>query len=268
MIETKQFCDDCRALKACSPLVLNITNYVAMSLSANALLSFGASPLMSSCLEEMDELVARCDALVVNIGCLDAHQIEAMRRACEVASLLSKPWVLDPVGAGASELRTKISKELASHWNPSVIRANASEIMSLAGRQARSRGADSGEDSSAALESACELALEYCTVVSVSGPVDYITDGTNVAAISNGNPMMTRHTAMGCTATALTGAFAAVADPFDAAFDAMAVMGVAGETAALKAEGPGSLAPHFLDCLYAMSVEEFAERLRYEQSAL
>lgn len=237
------------AIKEQSPLVLNITNYVAMNFSANALLAIGASPMMSFFPEEMEELVSECDALVINIGCLDSLQVEAMAIAASAAQKYGKPWVLDPVGIGASHIRKKICDELVS-LKPSIIRGNPSEIMTLAGLDATSRGVDSCRSSNDALSGAKALAISSGAVISVSGPRDYITDGNIVETVSNGSPLMSRVTAMGCTATALTAAFAAVTRPFDAAFDTMMLMGLCGEAAASKASGTGSLETIFIDELF------------------
>ena len=234
-----------------------------MSINANALLAIGASPLMSFCPEEMEEIVAISSALVVNIGCLDRQEIEAMKIAARTADHLGKPWVLDPVGAGASRIRTQTALDLIRESHPTVIRGNASEIMCLAGEEITSRGVDSSALSSDAVEGAKALALSSGAIVSVSGPVDYITDGTDVATISNGSPLMARVTAMGCTASVVTGAFiAAGEDTLLAARNAMALMGVAGERAAARAAGTGSLEMHFIDELSTFDPADYAQRIR------
>ena len=258
-----KFTEDCRLIRKTAPLIHNITNYVAMEISANALLAVGASPIMSSEPDEMEELVRASAALVVNIGCLENRQIEAMRIGAEAASRLGKPWVLDPVGAGASRLRTETSIDLLCRFHPSVVRGNASEILALCEVDAGSRGVDSIEDSLTALKYAKALAEKFKTVVSISGPTDYITDGQEVISISNGSSLMPSVTAMGCTASALTAAFLAV-DPnsLSAASCAMALMGVAGEKAAAESDGPGSLAVKFLDTLYSLDPEEAFRMIR------
>jgi hydroxyethylthiazole kinase len=234
-----------------------------MEINANALLAIGASPLMSFCPEEMEEIVGIASALVVNIGCLDMLEIEGMRIAAATAHRLGKPWVLDPVGAGASRIRTQTALSLIRDSKPTVIRGNASEIMCLAGEQIQSRGVDSSALSSDAVEGAKALALSSGAIVSVSGPVDYITDGVNVEKIGNGHPLMARVTAMGCTASAVTGAFiAAGEEPLLAARNAMALMGVAGERAAARSAGTGSLAMNFIDELSTFVPEDYAQDIR------
>lgn len=263
MIDTQRFIEDCEAVRSSSPLVHNITNYVAMNIAANALLAAGASPLMSFCPEEMDEIVKISSALAVNIGCLDKQEIEAMRLAAKAAGRYGKPWVLDPVGAGASTIRTQTALELIRNFHPTIIRGNASEIMCLAGETIKSRGVDSSASSSDAIEAAKALARESGAVVSVSGPVDYITDGQRVETIANGSPLMPKVTAMGCTATALTAAFAAVSpDPFTAALNTMALMGLAGDIAADGCTGTGTFGVRFLDALSTFDAAEQAGKIR------
>ncbi len=263
MIDLQKFTEDCLLVRARSPLVHNITNYVAMNIAANALLAVGASPLMSFCKEEMEEIVGISSSLVINIGCLDMNEIAGMRVAAATAHKLSKPWVLDPVGVGASTIRTRTAMELIEMWHPAIIRGNASEIMCLAGESIASRGVDSSNSSSDAVSAAKSLARNSGAVVSVSGETDYITDGERVETIANGSPMMAKVTAMGCTASALTGAFAAVdKDPFCAALNTMALMGVAGELALAKSRGTGSLAMNFIDELGNFDHEAAAKLIR------
>lgn len=263
MTHLGKFTEDCHLIRETAPLIHNITNYVAMELSANALLAVGASPVMSSEPAEMDDIVTACQALVINIGCLEQRQIEAMRIAASAADKQGKPWVLDPVGAGVSGLRAETAMELLKCFRPAVLRGNASEILSLCGIPAKSNGVDSIEDGKTAVRHARSLALRCGTVVSISGPIDYITDGKDVISICNGSAMMPSVTAMGCTASALTAAFLAVdKDHMSAASCAMALMGVAGEKAAATSDGPGSLAVRFIDTLYSLKPEEAFKMIR------
>lgn len=266
MLHFGSFAEDCRTIRQISPVIHNITNYVAMSISANALLAIGASPIMSSEAEEMEEIVGLSSALTVNIGCLELKQIEAMHIAAKAAQRLHRPWVLDPVGAGASRLRTETALELIARYKPTVIRGNASEIMSLAGIPARQRGVDSSEESRIASIQAVSLARKHSCIVSVSGPSDYITDGNEVISISNGSPLMPSVTAMGCTASAITAAFLAVQDDtLEAAASAMALMGLAGEQAEAISKGPGSFAVNFIDTLACLDPVQALKRLIYGQ---
>jgi len=242
-----------KKLRALSPLVHNVTNYVVMNNTANALLAIGASPAMVHAVEEVEEFVSLASSLVINIGTLSPPWIAGMRLAAARAKASGKPWAFDPVGAGATALRTRVSRELLE-IGPSAVRGNASEILALASTiQRRTRGVDSTDPSLAALTPARDLARTYDCVVVVSGPVDYVTDGDRTLEVHNGHTMMTRVTGLGCTATALVGAFLAVErDALAASAQAMAVLGIAGEMAALKSAGPGSLQMNLLDTLYKL----------------
>ena len=244
------------AVRTKSPLVHSITNYVVMNNSANALLSIGASPVMAHWKDEMEEMTAIAGALVINIGTLDTEWIEGMKAAGLAASRRGTPIVLDPVGAGATSQRTNAAWEIINLCHPTIIRGNGSEIMALVDANVKSKGGDSSASSDDALSAAKKLAAETGAVVVISGETDYITNGTDVFTVEGGNPIMTSVTGMGCTATALVGAFAAVeADTMVAATAAMAVMSLAGERAAVNARGNGSMQMHFLDELYNLTPE-------------
>jgi hydroxyethylthiazole kinase len=232
------------------PLVQNITNFVVMNTTANALLALGASPAMVHSSEEVEDFVAISRALVVNIGTLSPDWVASMKLAVARAGAAKIPWVLDPVGAGATPYRTKVSLELAAR-RPAVIRGNASEILALAGASgAAPKGVDSTASTDQALGAARALAQSMKTVVAVSGAIDVITDGTRTTSLHDGHPMMTLVTGMGCVATALIGAFCAVAPPFEAAVHGLGVLGVAGARAAEDAAGPGTLGVRILDELH------------------
>ena len=251
---------DVEAVRHRSPLVHSITNYVVMNNTANALLAIGASPVMAHWVAEMEEMTAIASALVINIGTLDDQWIEGMIAAGVAASKRGTPIVLDPVGAGATSQRTATALRIIDECKPTIIRGNGSEIMALVDASVKSKGVDSSAASSDALGAAKELALSSGAVVVISGPTDYITDGQRVETISNGNPIMTSVTGMGCTATAMVGAFAAVnPDPMEAALHAMAVMGIAGQRAAAYSKGSGSMQLNFLDELYNFSATEAAQ---------
>ncbi len=256
------------AVREQSPLVHSITNYVVMNNTANALLAVGASPIMAHSHPEMKDMVSIIGALVINIGTLDDYWVESMKIAIARAEELGKPWVLDPVGAGATPYRNKVLQELTTGFTPTVIRGNASEIMSVANVSVKTKGVDSTHQSDEALNAAVSLANALNTVVCISGATDLIVSRDSVVALSNGHPMMAKVTGMGCTATALIGAFLALnIDPFEATISAMALMGVAGELAAEKAPGPGSFQMHFLDALYSITEEQFTERLQVKEHA-
>lgn len=274
MIDSERFIQDCTAIRSQNPLIHNITNYVAMNFAANALLAVGASPLMSFYSEEMEEMVAASAAVSINLGCLDEQIIKAGEMAAGAAVRYGKPWVLDPVGAGVSRVRTLTACHLALDFHPSIIRGNAAEIAAMAaqfcdndrageimtrGRSEHQRGVDCVvNDIEWAKSVAMRLAEATGSVVVASGETDCVTDGKRVELITRGCPSMAKITAMGCSETTVCAAFTAVeSDPFYAAVGAMLLYGIAGEVAAKcrgwhSCEGhvpPGSFQTAFLDAL-------------------
>ena len=186
-----------------------------------------------------------------------------MHIAAATAEAAGKPIVLDPVGVGATTLRNKTAAALLQQYKPKIVRGNASEIKALAGEAATTKGVDATDTTEAALDAARSIAAATGGAVVVSGATDYIVSNGGEVALQNGHSLMAKVTGMGCTASALCGAFAAVVpSPAEAAFAAMAVMGVAGEIAAEKAAGPGSLQLHLLDCLYNLIADQLVERLK------
>lgn len=245
-----------------NPLVHNITNFVVMNSTANALLACGASPIMAHAPDELAEMVALAGAVVLNIGTLDAHWIAAMRLAGQHASTMAKPLVLDPVGSGATTLRTSTVKTLLTECQVSVVRGNASEILSLAG-QTSGKGVDSTDSADHAAQTACGLARELGTVLAMTGPTDFVTDGTRTVRIEGGHPLMPFVTGTGCTASALVGAFlTTTSDVLMATASALAYLSVAAEQAGAKASGPGSLQMHLLDALYQITPADLAQGCR------
>lgn len=247
-----------------SPLVLNLTNYVAMNFSANALLAVGASPIMSFYEGEMEDLTGRCDSLVINTGCLDDSFGKAAQKAAGIALESGKPWVLDPAGVGAGRKRSEFCRLLIERYKPSVIRANASEVSCLYSLLCEDietdggRGVDATVGSGETLEKAEKLAIRTGSVVSMSGETDYITDGIKVLRVDGGSDVMPMITAMGCTASALTAAFAATRNnAMEAAYHAMKLMAAAGEMAAARTRLPGSFQTEFIDALSRLGRERF-----------
>lgn len=247
-----------------SPLVHNITNHVVMNYTANAMLAAGASPVMAHALEEVADMAAIASALVINIGTLSPHWVDAMEKAMISARQKGIPIVVDPVGAGATPYRTNTVKALMQQTPPDIIRGNASEIGALTSSDISTKGVDSSQESGTSLQAAHNLRKAYGAVVVVSGQTDYIISETEEKTVSNGDIMMARVTGMGCAASALTAAFAGVNnDHAEAAFSAMAVMGIAGEMAAEKAGGPGSLQWHFLDALHNIGQDDILNRFKH-----
>ncbi len=248
-----------------SPVVHNITNYVVMNSTANALLAIGASPVMAHAEEEMVDMVNIASALVINIGTLSSEWVASMFTAARQATKRGIPVVLDPVGAGATAYRTQTARQLIEAARPAIIRGNASEIMAVHEDTKKTKGVDSTNASQDALSAAAAIHRASGAIVCISGETDYIVGGEKTVKVNNGHPLMARVTGMGCTATALCGAFAAVNGNYaEAAAQAMAVMGIVGEMAAHDAVGPGTLQVRFIDLLYTLSREDIERRLKVE----
>jgi len=247
-----------QSVKQQSPLVHNITNYVVMYNTANALLAAGASPIMAHAKSEVRDMVAIAHSLVINIGTLDEYWADAMLIAAETAHISGKPWVLDPVGAGATPFRDDVVQQLLQ-FKPTVIRGNASEIMALGKvNKITTKGVDSTAQSSEAIATAKTISARNNAVVCISGATDIIVHHEQNIFVKNGHYMMTKVTGLGCTASALVGAFVGVVvDKIEATVAAMALLGIAGELAAQKSEGPGDLQLKLLNKLYNITEDEF-----------
>lgn len=261
---------DIAAVRAQSPLVHSITNLVVINLNANVLLAAGASPVMAHAHEEVADMAGIAQSVVLNIGTLDPYWVRSMELALEVATRRGIPSVLDPVGAGATPYRNQVLEQLLDARSPTVIRGNGSEIMSTAGAAVRTRGVDSTAGAGDALGSAQQLAQRTRGVICVSGRTDHILDAQRrVARLNNGHEWMTRITGIGCSATALIGAFCAVQpDAWRATTSAMALLGVTGEIAAERAQaagqGVGSMQALLLDALQLLDQAQFEGRLKLE----
>ena len=253
------------AIRKKKPLIHNITNYVVMNYTANALLAMGASPVMAHAPEEVEEMVSIAGALVLNIGTLTDDWIASMIKAGKKASGSKTPIILDPVGSGATQLRTRSAKQIIHQTRVSVIRGNASEILSLRQAESKTKGVDSVHSVETAEDPAKILAGELESVLAVTGPTDLITDGKQVIRVLNGHPFMGYVTGTGCTATVTIGAFLSVdKDPVSAAATALAFFGLAGEVAAKNASAPGSFMIAMLDALYTITPDELMGNCKFE----
>ena len=243
-----------RQIRERKPLVHQITNYLVMNETANATLALGALPVMAHAREEVEEMVGLAGALVLNIGTLSPHWVEAMIMAGKAANATRTPVVLDPVGAGATSFRTDTAKRLLSDVDVTVLRANQGEIATLVGVAAEVRGVESISAGDDAGELARAAARNLGLVASVTGAVDHVSDGERVLAVANGHELMGAVTGTGCMASALTGCFLAAkpSEPLEAAAEALAAFGVAGEEAARDAKGPGSFHVNLYDALAAL----------------
>jgi len=268
MICGQDLWDDVLAVRERAPLVHNITNFVVMNFSANVLLALGASPVMAHAEEEVEDMAGIAQALVLNIGTLEPDWIRAMKLGMRKARSRGIPVVLDPVGAGATAYRNASLAELIEVGPATIVRGNGSEIMSVAGLSVVTRGVDSASSSEDAVAAARSLAQATGAVVCVSGANDHVIDSHGRwLTLSNGHPWMTRVTGVGCSATAMIGAFAAIQpDPWRATAAAMAYLGVVGEWAAERVlsagGGVGSYQIALIDGLQLLDADSFLSRLR------
>jgi len=256
-----------RTLRERKPLVHQITNYVVMNETANATLALGALPVMAHAREEVEEMVRLAGALVLNIGTLSPHWVEAMLLAGRAANEADVPVVLDPVGAGATTYRTETAHRILNDVGVAVLRGNAGEVATLVGVEAEVRGVESigtgGEPADLARAAAQSLDL----VASVTGPVDHVSDGRRVLAIANGHELLGAVSGTGCMSSAITGCFLAAKkeEPLAAAAEALAAFGVAGEEAARDAKGPGTFHVNLYDALAALDPDRLDERARISE---
>jgi len=253
-----------RTLRERKPLVHQITNYVVMNETANATLALGALPVMAHAPEEVEDMASVAGSLVLNIGTLSKHWIEAMLLAGKAANAAGAPVVLDPVGAGATGYRTETAQRILREVEVAVVRGNPAEVATLAGREAEIRGVESLERGGAELAGAAAAALGC--VASVTGPVDHVSDGQRTLAVENGDPLLATVSGTGCMSTAVTASFLAVrADaPLEGAAEALAAFGVAGEDAAREARGPGTFHAALYDALYALDPDTLDARARVQ----
>jgi hydroxyethylthiazole kinase len=253
-----------RQLRERKPLVHQITNYVVMNETANATLALGALPVMAHAREEVEEMVALAGALVLNIGTLSPHWVEAMVAAGKAANASGIPVVLDPVGVGATRYRTDTAKRILSEVDVTVLRGNQGEVATLVGVAAEVRGVESIGAADDAADLAWTAARELGLVASVTGVVDHASDGEHVLAVANGHELLASVTGTGCMSSAITGCFLAVKRdaPLEAAAEALAAFGVAGEDAARDAKGPGTFHVNLYDALAALDPATLDGRAR------
>ncbi len=240
-------------LRQTKPLVLCLTNHVTMDFMANCLLSLGAAPIMSEDGRELDELVQICHAVNINIGTLDRAFIERANTTVQFAEKYQKPVILDPVGAGATHVRSASSRTLLA--SADIVRGNASEIMALIDNVNGTLGVESTHPVSDAESSATLLAKTHHCIVVVSGEQDFITDGQRERYLRFGSPLMPLVTGMGCALTAVIAAFKAVIpDAYTAAYLATAYFSLCGSIASSKTDKPGSFRTLFIDELFTADI--------------
>lgn len=267
---TEEMQNTLAAIRERGPLVHCITNYVTVNDVANALLAIGASPIMADAIEETADITAISQALVLNMGTLNARTVTSMIASAVRANRLDIPVVFDPVGAGASGFRGITARGIMDQSRIAVVRGNISEVSYLAGLKAQTKGVDAAEadeENDAATIARTVAARRHCTVA-VTGAVDAISDGVRTVRISNGTPLLKRVTGTGCMTSALVGACIGTgADPFVATAAGVTCMGIAGDIAYRKAgeKGTGSFHVALIDALSLLDAETFAEYVKVEE---
>lgn len=278
-METSALRNALEALHEKAPLVHNITNYVTVNDCANALLAIGASPIMSDEPKDVVDITSICNALTLNIGTLNQQSIKAMFEAGERAATLGHQIVLDPVGAGASKLRTDTASDLLDCLPITVIRGNMSEARALSGAAATTRGVDVCPDDvvtrgnlAESVRFARELAGQTATVVAITGPIDIVADADKAYAVFNGSPLQGKITGTGCMLSCICAAYVA-ANPqalLEGTLAAVVHMGLAGEMAAKRlspAEGTGTFRAYLIDALNRMDAETLVAGAKVEELA-
>ncbi len=248
-----------------TPMVHHITNLVVTNFTANTTLAMGGSPVMAYAAEEVEEMAAVAGALVLNIGTLTPELIEAMVLAGQAANRASVPVVLDPVGNGATRLRTESTRRLLEEVEVDILRGNLSEVAGVAGKEVAIRGVDSTAEGVNGGKIALDLAAELGCTVAITGVSDFVSDGSRVFKVDNGHSLLTYITGSGCGATGAVALFAAVDEDRDyalAAASALACYGLAGEMAAKGAEGPGSFSAQFMDRLYLLDEKDLKQGIK------
>lgn len=258
------------------PLIHNITNFVTANDCANILLACGASPIMADDPDEVAEITSICDGLTLNIGTLNRQVIASMLIAGRRANELRHPVVLDPVGAGASRLRTDAAARLLEAVKFTAIRGNYSELKALASGSGTTRGVDADlvdgiteQTLDEAVAFARAFAKKTGAIVAITGALDIVADSNRAFCISNGHPMMSSVTGTGCQLSAMTAAFAAAnpAHPLEAAVSAVSVMGCAGELAHARlteADGNATYRNYIIDAVYNMTPHTLEKGANYE----
>jgi hydroxyethylthiazole kinase len=253
---TIPYWEDLGRIRSRRPLIHHLMNYVVMNDAANVTLAVGASPIMAHAKEEVEELAAKADVVYINIGTLDDRWIESFILAGKAASKNNVPVLLDPVGAGATRLRTETTLRILNEVEVGVLKGNGGEMMALAGRAGMVKGVDSlGE---ANIDVAEKLAREYGVTAVITGPRDYVSDGRRYAIVSNGTPMLQYITGSGCMVGSVIASFMAVNRDFlVASVEGLVTFEIAAEKAERKSSGPATLKLHLIDELYDMKPEDY-----------
>ncbi len=260
------FADILERVRVKRPLVHHITNYVTVNDCANITLCAGGSPVMADAIEEVREMAAVSGALVLNIGTLNPSLVESMIAAGTAANSAKIPVILDPVGAGATRLRTASARQLLDELDIAIVKGNAGEIGVLSGVGGAMKGVDSEGLTGDPVRIAQEFAAREGITVVISGETDIVTDGTRTLLVENGDPLMGIVCGTGCMASSVVGTFAAVCDdPVLASAGALAAFGIAGERAAERCGRPGAFKVALFDELAALGLRELEQSARVKE---
>lgn len=245
-------------IKQTKPLILCLVNHVTINAVANCLLSIGSAPIMSESIEEIEELIQISHAVYINIGTLTSEFMDRAKFACIIAKQYNKPVILDPVGAGASKIRTESAKKLLPFVD--IIRGNASEILAIFGTCQKTMGVESIHKVSDATEPARQIAKNYNIIVMISGANDFVTDGINEIGFSFGSNLMPLVTGMGCRVTAVIAAFRAInLNRYEATCLAGMFFSLTGQIVETSTKSPASFELLFTDNLYQPNWDKMRE---------
>ncbi|MCG1666766.1 MAG: hydroxyethylthiazole kinase [Thermoplasmata archaeon] len=251
------FYEDLQKIREKRPLIHHITNYVVMNDSANITISLGASPIMAHEPMELEDLISIADALYINIGTLDKKWIESMELAGKIAEKYNVPLLLDPVGAGASKLRTEVATKLLLSFPVKILKGNGGEINSLAGSFGGTKGVESTVNGN--METADIVSEKFNTTVIITGKIDYVSDGKRKAMVENGTPFLTKITGSGCMLGSIISSYMAVnSDPFISSIEGLLTYEIAAEFAEKKSDGPGTFKTKLMDEIYLFNKEKFS----------
>lgn len=258
------------------PLVHNITNYVTVNDVANILLVCGGSPIMSDEPEDVEDITSVCGGLNINIGTLHQSSIEGMLLAGKKANELGHPVLLDPVGAGASRLRTDTALRIMKEIKLTVIRGNISEIKTLAYGSGTTKGVDADvadavteETLNDAIAFVKNFARKTSCIIAVTGAIDLVSDGEICYVIRNGRPEMGKITGTGCQLSGMMTAYVTANQekPLEAAASAVCIMGLAGEigwSRMQEGDGNATYRNRIIDAVYQMTGEDLERGAKYE----
>lgn len=252
-------------VKEQKPLIHHITNYVTANDCANIVLALGGSPVMADEINEVEDMVSLASALVINIGTLNTNTVGAMLKAGKKANQLEIPVVLDPVGVGATPFRIKAAKEILENVKISVLRANMSEAMILAGINTEVKGVDTTDSTEGNEQIALNLSKKLHCLTAITGKKDIITDGSKVFIIENGHDMLSDVTGTGCMCTSLVATYTSISQSLESTIAGVITMGIAGEMAfnsLEKNEGIGTFKRKLFDSIYNMTPKEIEQNAR------